>query len=233
MILTLIAAASLLQPTVAAAQTMYRYVDPSGHVVYSDRPPPPTAKDVEPRALTPNVIDTDSQPFATREAMKRAPVTLYTFDCDVCRSAEAMLAKRGVPHSVVIVTEEQGAAKLKALTGNLAAPVLQVGAREVAIGYDEARWQAMLDQAGYPKNAPPLRAGSTAERTSAPANAPRAAPNPASTATPAASAGGNAASATTAKSSSTGGSAPKAPAPGTGVTPAAAPAPGPGTGYPQ
>ncbi|MGH8803078.1 MAG: glutaredoxin family protein [Casimicrobiaceae bacterium] len=172
MMLVLIAAMSILFPTLATAQTTYRYVDPSGHVVYSDRPPPSSAKDAEPRNLTPNVIDTDAHPFAVIDAMKRNPVTLYTFDCDVCRSAEALLAKRGVPHSVVIVTEEQGAAKLKALTGGMSAPVLQIGAGQVAIGYNESRWQAMLDEAGYPKNAPPLRAKAAVpetERHSAPA----------------------------------------------------------------
>lgn len=174
MMLVLIAAMSILSPTPASAQTTYRYVDPSGHVVYSDRPPPSAVKDAEPRNLTPNVIDTDALPFAVSDAMKRNPVTLYTFDCEVCRSAEALLAKRGVPHTVVIVTEEQGAAKLKALTGGMSAPVLQIGIGQVAIGYNEARWQAMLDDAGYPKNAPPLPAKTA--KTAVPEADHRAAP---------------------------------------------------------
>ena len=37
----------------------------------------------------------------------------------------------------------------------MTAPVLQVGDKLVAKGYNEARWQALLDEAGYPKTLPP------------------------------------------------------------------------------
>ncbi|HEX8738740.1 MAG TPA: glutaredoxin family protein [Casimicrobiaceae bacterium] len=211
MMLALMTVVTMLSVTAASAQTTYRYVDPSGHVVYSDRPPPASAKDAAQRDLTANVIDTDALPFATRDAMKRHPVTLYTFDCDVCRSAEAMLAKRGVPHAVVIVTSEEGAAKLKALTGGQSAPVLQVGDTDITIGYSEARWQAMLDAAGYPKDAPPLRAKAAAG-ASAQGGAPGAAPRSGAPAAPA--------------------QAGSAPAAQPGTPPATAPT-GPGTGYPQ
>lgn len=176
--------AALAFAAAAAGQTMYRYVDPSGHVVYSDQPPPPDARDAQPKQLQGNVIDTDATPFATRQAMQRFPVTLYTFDCDVCRDAQALLDKRGVPHATVIVTEQKGAARLKALTGGQSAPVLQVGDKELAVGFNAQRWEAMLDNAGYPADAPPLRtqrtsaAGATAE--------PASAPRPVSSATPAA-----------------------------------------------
>ena len=148
----------------AAAQTLYRYVDANGRVVYSDQPPPPSAKDVQPKRLPENVIETDPVPFAAREAAEKYPVTLYTFDCDVCKQAEALLAKRGVPFTSVIVSEEEGAAKLKALTGQQSAPVLQVGEKQVMTGFSAPRWQAMLDDAGYPKTAPPP-ARQTAART--------------------------------------------------------------------
>ena len=79
----------------AYADGLYRYVDPSGRVVYSDQPPPPSVKDVQSKRLQENVIETDPVPFAARDAAARNPVTLYTFDCDVCKQAEALLAKRG------------------------------------------------------------------------------------------------------------------------------------------
>ena len=154
--------------TLAQAQALYRYLDANGRVVYSDQPPPASARDVQPKRLPENVIETDPVPLATRQAATRFPVTLYTFDCDVCREAQAMLAKRGVPHETVIVSEEKGAARLKTLTGKQSAPVLQIGDKQVIEGYNEERWQASLDQAGYPKSAPPLRAQ--------PARAPAAAP---------------------------------------------------------
>jgi glutaredoxin len=141
----------------AGAQSLYRYVDPNGRVVYSDQPPPPTAKDVQPKQLPENVIETDPMPLQARQAAEHFPVTLYTFDCDVCRDAQALLVKRGVPFQTVIVSDEKGAARLKALTGRQAAPVLQVGDKEVIQGYNEQRWQATLDDAGYPRSAPAAR----------------------------------------------------------------------------
>jgi len=143
--------------TAASAETMYRYVDPTGRVVYSDQPPPPAAKDVTSKKLQENVIETDPVPFAAKEAAEKFPVTLYTFDCDACKDAEALLTRRGVPFTTVIVTDEEGAAKLRALTGKQAAPVLQVGDKQVITGFNAARWQSVLDNAGYPKTAPPPR----------------------------------------------------------------------------
>ena len=74
---------------------------------------------MQPKRLPQNVIETDPVPFAAREAAEKYPVTLYTFDCDVCKQAEALLVKRGVPFTSVIVSEEAGAAKLKALQEQL------------------------------------------------------------------------------------------------------------------
>jgi glutaredoxin len=197
----LFAALALALP--AHAQTLYRYVDPSGHVVYSDQPPPPDAKGVQSKQLQGNVIDTDATPLATRQAMQAFPVTLYTFDCgDVCREAQALLARRGVPHATVDVTTPEGGTKLKSLTGGQSAPVLQVGDKRLAVGYNEARWQALLDEAGYPKDAPPLRAGPGAATASTP--------------------GGPAPAAPAAKPSAPGAAAAAPPA-----------APAKGTGYPQ
>src|SRR6478735_5175635 len=164
----------------AHAQTMYRYVDPTGRVVYSDQPPPPAAKDVKAKRLQDNVIETDPVPFATKEAAEKFPVTLYTFDCDACKEAEALLTKRGVPFTTVIVTDEEGAAKLRALTGKQAAPVLQVGEKQVVTGFNSSRWHSVLDEAGYPKTAPPPRQAAAR----GPGNA-NAAPGPANAAAPA------------------------------------------------
>jgi glutaredoxin len=155
----------------ASAQTLYRYLDANGRVVYSDHPPPATARDVQPKELPGNVIETDPVPLAARQAAERFPVTLYTFDCDICRDAKALLEKRGVPFETVIVSEEKGAARLKALTGKQSAPVLQVGDKQVMQGYNEERWQAMLDEAGYPRTAPPARKASPRTPPAAKANA--------------------------------------------------------------
>jgi glutaredoxin len=176
----LLAAALASWAFAASAQTLYRYVDPTGRVVYSDQPPPPAAKGVQAKRLQENVIETDPVPFAAKEAADKYPVTLYTFECDVCKQAEALLVKRGVPFTTVTVTDEEGAAKLKALTGKQSAPVLQVGEKQVVTGFNASRWQAVLDDAGYPKTAPASRQASGAASPGASPNA--AAPTAASAA---------------------------------------------------
>ena len=63
---------TLALPMAAAnAEGLYRYQDPSGRVVYSDQPPPPSAKDVQSKRLNENVIETDPVPFAARDAAAR------------------------------------------------------------------------------------------------------------------------------------------------------------------
>ena len=152
---TTLACLVLLAVPMAAAHAdgLYRYVDPSGRVVYSDQPPPPSVTDVQTKRLQENVIETDPVPFAARDAAARNPVTLYTFDCEVCKQAESLLAKRGVPFASVIVSEQAGAAKLQALTGKLSAPVLQVGDKPPVTGFNPDVWQKLLDDAGYPRSA--------------------------------------------------------------------------------
>ena len=184
------AALALCANAGAQPKELYRYIDANGKVVYSDRPPPPDAKNVQPKRLGGNVIETSEVPIAARQAAERYPVTLYTFDCgEPCRGAEALLNKRGVPFRTVNVSDPANAARLTALTGKNLAPVLQIGEKMVSEGLNEGRWQAMLDEAGYPRT-PPLRQLPPGTGTEPPpvvkaaANAPPAAPapSPASTA---------------------------------------------------
>ena len=153
-------------------QTVYRYTDPDGRVVYADHPPL-NAKDVEAKRLTPNYIEIDQASLATQKAQDRFPVTLYTFACgEVCDRAEALLNRRGVPFTTVNVADTNGAEKLRKLTGDVQAPVLQVGDKLMVKGFGEAQWQSLLDTAGYPK-APPSR------RQAASADAPKPGAEPA------------------------------------------------------
>jgi Domain of unknown function (DUF4124) len=139
----------------AQVQQVYRYIDGDGKVVYSDKPPPANAKDAQAKRITGNSIETSTLSYATQQAQERYPVTLYSFSCGVvCDTAQGMLNKRGVPHTVVDVSVGDGAEKLKKLSGNLDAPVLQVGEQFTA-GFNETKWQGMLTDAGYPKTPPP------------------------------------------------------------------------------
>lgn len=160
---SLCAAAGLLAMAFSANlaaqdKSLFKYIDADGRVVYSDKPPPPGAKNVQPKRLSENVIETNEVPIAAQIASEKYPVTLYTFKCgEVCEGAEALLNRRGVPFTTVDVSEQPGAAKLQALTGANAVPVLQVGDKLVAKGLNEQQWQSMLDEAGYPKTPPPRR----------------------------------------------------------------------------
>ena len=82
-------------------------------------------------------------------------MTLYSFSCGVvCDTAQGVLNKRGVPHTVIDVSVGDGAERLKRLSGGLDAPTIQVG-DQYATGFNEGKWQAMLTDAGYPKTPPP------------------------------------------------------------------------------
>jgi len=168
----------------AQDKQLYRYTDADGHVVYTDKPPPPSAKNVQPKKITANVIETNEIPLAAQLASEKYPVTLFTYDCgEICRNAEALLNRRGVPFTTINVADKDGMAKLQALTGGNAVPVLQVGEKMVAKGLLETRWQSMLDEAGYPKTpaprrTPPARANEASARaeTASPASATPTAP---------------------------------------------------------
>jgi glutaredoxin len=103
-------------------------------------------------------------------------VKLYTFSCgEVCSQAEALLNRRGVPFTTVNVETPDGADQLAKVTGELRAPVLQVGDKTFVKGYSEAQWQAALDDAGYPKT-PPRRTSPAGRAPQEPPAAPAAPP---------------------------------------------------------
>ena len=170
-----VAAAVLATGAAAQNQQVYRYVDKDGRVVYTDRGPPADAKDVQSKRLRGNVIENNELPIAAQQAQERFPVTLYTFSCgEVCTQADGLLNRRGVPFSIVNVETPEGAEQLSKMTGELRAPVLQVGDRTFVKGYSESQWNAALDDAGYPKAQPQRRAaaakGMTTETAAASAN---------------------------------------------------------------
>ena len=160
----------------AQTQQVYRYVDAEGRVVYSYKPPPADARDAQAKRIGRNTIETSTLSYAAVLAQERFPVTLYTFGCGlVCDTAAGLLNKRGIPHSVIDVGQNDGAEKLKRLTGGLDAPALQVG-DQYTTGYNESRWTNMLSDAGYPQTPPPRT--TPVGRASPPVAAPSAAAQP-------------------------------------------------------
>ncbi|MDR2016392.1 MAG: glutaredoxin family protein [Burkholderiales bacterium] len=170
-----LAAAVLALAFSASAQTLYRYVDADGRVVYTDKPPPPSAKESQIKRANANFIETDKISASTRHAMGRFPVTLYAFSCGtLCEDAEALLQKRGIPYTFVNTQDEEGIEKLKKLTGGLQVPVLQVGT-EFVKGFSDTGWQQLLDQGGYAKDAGVKTA---VKHTAASAQTPSSTPEP-------------------------------------------------------
>jgi glutaredoxin len=165
----------------AQERQVYRYVDQDGRVVYSDRAPVSGAKDLQRKRVTANTISTSELPLVVQQASERYPVTLFTFACGpACENATALLNRRGVPYTTVSVDDAEGQQKLQAAAGELSAPVLQVGDKLIAKGWNEARWNTLLDQAGYPKS--PTGRTTQRSRPLPDAPEPQVAPQPARTA---------------------------------------------------
>lgn len=145
-----LAAAALLQPHPATAQTLYRSVDGQGRVTFSDRPPSSAARPVD--APPANDIDTGAGalPFELRQVVQRYPVTLYAQrDCAPCDEGRAMLRARGIPFQERTVTTNAEVDALQRLSGQTGLPLLVIGSQQLR-GYTDTEWSQYLNAAGYP-----------------------------------------------------------------------------------
>ena len=152
--------------SLAQAAELYRWVDADGKVHYTDQQPPASAKKVEEKNLSSSTINTSELPYATRQAIKKSPVTLYANDCgEPCKQARDHLAQRGIPYATKNPqTSPADAEALKKLVGELYIPVLVVGS-STSKGYEKGAWDSALDAAGYPKSALAKKAAAPAEST--------------------------------------------------------------------
>ncbi len=187
---------SLLAPTVMAimapmtvdAQQVYRWVDASGRVQYSDQPPPPGTKNVQEKNVGGSSIQNNDLSLVAQDAQKKNPVTMYISECgDACDAAKAYLSKRGIPHTMVDPTRSlELNKKFKEETGGSVVPVLKVGEKRLS-GWSESSWASALDAAGYPKTPPfskPKPVEDRAGLDSAPPKAPATDADKAKAATP-------------------------------------------------
>ncbi len=137
-----------------AQAELYRWVDGSGNVHYSDRPLPGTAE-VETLKVAPPPSPDDSLPYETRRAMQAFPVTLYVSpNCGTpCSEAQALLKQRGIPYSEQNLDTAEKIEAYRSETGGLEVPVVRIGKTRLK-GFLAAQWHKELDFAGYPKAAP-------------------------------------------------------------------------------
>ena len=155
-ILTLV----LLAAPLAHAQP-YRWIDDKGRVQFGDAPPA-TAKAAKKAGVkTEAAAEVPQQlPFEVQQAQQNFPVTLYTAPIckQPCDMARAALNKRGVPFTEVQVWNPETLEQLKSKAGSDNVPALVVG-RSAQSGFDQARFDGLLDSAGYPRlGAAPARA---------------------------------------------------------------------------
>ncbi|HZR67493.1 MAG TPA: glutaredoxin family protein [Burkholderiales bacterium] len=162
----------------SAHAQMYRWVDKDGGTHYTQTPPPPDARGVEKKSLgagagsaAPGAMPYGELPYATQNAARNYPVTLYTSPgCGApCEQARAVLVRRAVPFREVSVVGQQDIENLKA-AGGTGLPHLVVGNLKQT-GFSEESYKSTLDTAGYPQSGP--RTSIEALRTmDAPAKAP-------------------------------------------------------------
>ncbi len=140
-------------PLALAHAQPYRWTDAKGRMQFGDTPPA-SAKNVKSTApkREPAAAEQPQLPFELQQAQKDFPVTLYTApSCnEPCEMARAALNRRGVPFTEVPVLNAETLEQVKTLAGVESVPVLVVG-RTVLNAYEPARYQRLLDSAGYPK----------------------------------------------------------------------------------
>ena len=143
-------AALLLLCAGAASAQVYKWVDDKGVTHYSDMPPPPTSKaKVEVKSFSGGAANPELPPELA-DAVSSHPVMLYTTaPCDACNQARAMLMARGIPFSEKTVNTQADQAALKKAGSAGQLPLLLIG-RGKQIGYDQATWDTLLTDAGYP-----------------------------------------------------------------------------------
>lgn len=139
----------LLGSSICQAE-VFRWKDKSGKVHYGDQPP--TEAQSEQRKLNENTIQTDKQTYASRQATKDFPVTLYTMaDCkDECTKARDFLKTRKIPYSEKIMQKQDDVTALRNLLKGQEpmVPTMVVGSKPL-VGFESGQWNQALDEAGY------------------------------------------------------------------------------------
>ncbi len=143
----------LLASAAAAAQTMYRWIDPkTGGTVISDQSPPPGTPNVTRYTAGSSGTGERQTPYAVRRASDKFPVVLYSAaSCTTtCQQARDFLNQRGVPFTEkVLNTQEEFAGLARALGNEVVLPSISVG-RQQARGFVPAARNDLLDAAADP-----------------------------------------------------------------------------------
>ena len=163
----------LMATTSASARQLYRWVDPSGRVFYTDKLPPKEARSIEQKKLGDRPPELPL-PYELQRAVKSFPVVLYASDCGPpCDDARQLLDQRGVPHEDRDARDPVIRQEMARFTGGpVEVPLMLVG-RSAVKGFEPGEWNHTLDAAGYPKTSilPPTFAAEKAAKQKAAAAA--------------------------------------------------------------
>lgn len=156
-VVSTLAASTLLWPLLGHGDKTYKWIDPDGNLVYTDRPPPAGTPVLEAYERQTAV---DPRQAALEQALADNPVVLYTVPvCDACDLVRNLLDKQGIPYTEknaegdVEVQQE-----IKDMAGQLAVPVLGIGSK-VITGYVGTLIRSELAEAGYVLDDPAAYAG--------------------------------------------------------------------------
>lgn len=153
--ITLLPACLAIISLTVQASELYRWIDSSGIVHYSDIPSADAEK-IDTKKFSVEVTPSENLPYETRRAQQNFPVTLYVSKgCgDECNQARSMLNKRGIPFSEMVLETKQDFETFKQLSGFDASILGLAVGRNFFKGFVESQWNNEFDAAGYPKTAP-------------------------------------------------------------------------------
>lgn len=142
----------LMTAAAAMAQPVYRNVDKTGKVTFSDQPPAANAQPAPTAAGIPAGANSTGLPYELRQVVQRYPVTIYTGEnCGPCSTGRSMLTTRGIPFDERTIKTNEDTEALQRLSGQNSLPLLTIGTQQLK-GYADSEWSQYLDAAGYPKS---------------------------------------------------------------------------------
>ncbi|MBI5006664.1 MAG: glutaredoxin family protein [Nitrosomonadales bacterium] len=130
---------------------LYRSIDSSGKVYYSDRPLA-GSEDTAQVKVDKAPVPEENLPYEVRRAKENFPVTVYSFpDCgSACKMARDFLVKRGVPFTEVNLVKQEDIEAFRKESGDSQIPAIKIG-KTWFKGFLEEQWNRELDIAGYPR----------------------------------------------------------------------------------
>ena len=126
----------------------WTWKDASGRVYFGDRP---AEGAVGAKRLSGGPqVEKNRVPVGMETAVRDFPVVLFTNDCGKgCDEAVALLGKYSIPYDSKNPAQKEVFAEFKKHSPSALSPTVLIGS-EPLVGFDEGKWVAALEKAGYP-----------------------------------------------------------------------------------